>query len=76
MALASKRIGALIVFQREVGLNEYIEVGTRLEARVSKELIISIFIPSSPIHDGALIAAEGPHHRGRLLPAAYHQPAT
>jgi len=57
--MASRRIGALIVLQNEVGLNEYIEVGTRLEAQVSKELVTSIFIPGSPIHDGALIIQHG-----------------
>jgi uncharacterized protein (TIGR00159 family) len=59
ITLASRRIGALIVLQREVGLNEYIEVGTPLDAQVSKELISSIFMPSSPIHDGALIIQHG-----------------
>jgi len=63
-ALASKRTGALIVLQREVGLNQYMEVGVRLDARVSRELIISIFQPTSPIHDGALIV-----HTGRMIAA-------
>ena len=58
-AMASRRVGALIVLQNEVGLNEYIEVGTRLDAQVSKELVASIFIPGSPIHDGALIIQQG-----------------
>jgi diadenylate cyclase len=57
--MASRRVGALIVLQNEVGLNEYIEVGTRLDAQVSKELLISIFMTSSPIHDGALIIQQG-----------------
>jgi diadenylate cyclase len=57
--LASRRIGALIVLQNEVGLNEYIEVGTRLDAQVSKELVNSIFLTGSPIHDGALIIQHG-----------------
>ena len=57
--LASKRIGALLVIERDVGLNEYIEVGTRLDARVSRELIHSIFLTSSPIHDGAVILQGG-----------------
>ncbi len=57
--LASRRVGALIVLQHEVGLNEYIEVGTRLDAQVSRELITSIFLPGSPIHDGALIIQNG-----------------
>jgi diadenylate cyclase len=58
-AMASRRIGALIVLQSEVGLNEYLEIGTRLDAQVSKELVTSIFTPGSPIHDGALIIQQG-----------------
>jgi uncharacterized protein (TIGR00159 family) len=58
-SLASRRVGALLVLQNEVGLNEYIDVGTRLDAQVSKELVASIFMPSSPIHDGALIIQQG-----------------
>ncbi len=57
--LAARRIGALIVLQNEVGLNQYIEVGTRLDAQVSKELVTSVFVPGSPIHDGALIIQHG-----------------
>ena len=71
VSLASKRIGALIVMQREVGLNQYIEVGTRLDARVSKELINSIFLPTSPIHDGALII-----QHGRIIAAGCFLPLT
>lgn len=71
VALAGKRIGALIVFEREVGLNEYIEVGTRLDARVSRELVLSIFIPTSPIHDGALIL-----QKGRITAAGCFLPLT
>jgi uncharacterized protein (TIGR00159 family) len=54
-SLAAKRVGALIVLQREVGLNEYMEIGTRLDARVSRELMESVFQLNSPIHDGALV---------------------
>lgn len=57
--LASKRIGALVVFEREVGLSEYLEPGTNLDAQISKELLWSIFLPSSPVHDGALIVRKG-----------------
>jgi uncharacterized protein (TIGR00159 family) len=71
VSLASKRIGALIVLQRDVGLNQYIEVGTRLDAQVSKELITSIFLPTSPIHDGALII-----HHGRIIAAGCFLPLT
>jgi diadenylate cyclase len=60
-SLAQKQIGALIVFEREGLLDEFIEAGTLLEAAVSKELLYSIFIPSheNPIHDGAVIIREG-----------------
>jgi diadenylate cyclase len=59
VALAQKRVGALIVLEREVGLNEYMEIGTRLDARVSRELLESVFLPHSPIHDGALVIQKG-----------------
>jgi diadenylate cyclase len=71
VSLASKRIGALIVLQRDVGLNDFVEVGTRLDARVSKELITSIFQPLSPIHDGALII-----HKARIIAAGCFLPLT
>jgi diadenylate cyclase len=71
VSLASKRIGALMVLQRDVGLNYFVEVGTRLDARVSKELITSIFQPLSPIHDGALII-----HKGRIIAAGCFLPLT
>jgi uncharacterized protein (TIGR00159 family) len=59
VVLAAKRFGALIVLQREVGLNEYMEIGTRLDARVSRELMESVFQPHSPMHDGALVIQRG-----------------
>lgn len=59
VSLAGKRVGALIVLEREVGLNNYIEVGTALDARVSRELVESVFLPHSPIHDGALVIQKG-----------------
>jgi uncharacterized protein (TIGR00159 family) len=59
VALADKRMGSLIVLEREVGLNDYVEIGSPLDARVSRELIESICLPSSPIHDGALIVQKG-----------------
>ncbi|ACI20300.1 MULTISPECIES: diadenylate cyclase CdaA [Thermodesulfovibrio] len=54
-SLANKKIGALIVFERDVSLAEYIEIGVPLDAKVTKELLMSIFHPTSPIHDGAVI---------------------
>ena len=59
VSLAGRHVGGLIVIEREVGLNEYMEIGTRLDARVSRELVESVFLPHSPIHDGALVIQKG-----------------
>ncbi len=53
--LSEDKIGALIVFEREVDTDGYTEAGTLLDANVSKELIITIFWPGTPLHDGAVI---------------------
>jgi len=55
VALANRKIGALIVIERETSLNEFVEIGTSLDAKVTREIILSIFHPSSPIHDGAVV---------------------
>ncbi len=55
ITMANRKIGALIVLERDMALNELVEIGTPLDARVSKELLLSIFHPSSPIHDGAVV---------------------
>jgi len=52
-ALASKRIGALVVLERSTGLGNYAELGVPLDARLSADLLISLFLPYSPLHDGA-----------------------
>ncbi|HEY1865545.1 MAG TPA: diadenylate cyclase CdaA [Candidatus Acidoferrales bacterium] len=52
---SQNRIGALIVFERDVGLRTYIESGIPLDASLSYDLLITIFRPSSPLHDGAVI---------------------
>jgi diadenylate cyclase len=57
--LARERIGALIVIERETGLKNFIDTGSRLESRVKAELIYAIFVPTSPIHDGAVIITGG-----------------
>ncbi|MHB8173872.1 MAG: diadenylate cyclase CdaA [Nitrospirota bacterium] len=59
VSLANRRIGALIVLERETDLKNIIEMGTPVEARVSKELMLSIFHPTSPLHDGAIVVQEG-----------------
>lgn len=53
--MAHRRIGALIVIERNVPLGDTMERGVRLDARVSQELLINIFWPNSPLHDGAAI---------------------
>jgi diadenylate cyclase len=55
ISLANRKIGALIVIERDTSLKDFIEVGTPLDAKVSRELLASIFHPTSPIHDGAVI---------------------
>lgn len=54
-ALAAKRIGALIALQRDTDLRAYVDGGVGFDARVSRELLFSIFLPSSPVHDGAVL---------------------
>jgi len=67
--LAQKRVGALIVLERETGLDDQIEAGTPLDATVSKELLISLFIPYSPLHDGAVVIQHGRvAYAGCILP--------
>ncbi|WP_019123999.1 diadenylate cyclase CdaA [Brevibacillus massiliensis] len=53
--MAKRRIGALIVIERETGLNDYVETGIQINGRVTSELLINIFIPNTPLHDGAVI---------------------
>ncbi|WP_094096268.1 diadenylate cyclase CdaA [Paenibacillus physcomitrellae] len=53
--LSRRKIGALIVFERETGLNEYVESGIPMQSMISSELLINIFIPNTPLHDGAII---------------------
>ncbi len=53
--LSELRRGAIIVLERETGLQEYIEQGISIDGRVSSELLLSIFLPNSPLHDAAVI---------------------
>ncbi|MEK4060952.1 MULTISPECIES: diadenylate cyclase CdaA [Paenibacillus] len=57
--LSQRKIGALIVFERATGLNEFTESGIPMRSVVSSELLINIFIPNTPLHDGALIMQDG-----------------
>ena len=67
--MARRRIGAIIAIERETGLRDYIESGHSIDAKVSRELLISIFLPASPIHDGSVVIFKGRiHSAGCLLP--------
>ena len=53
--LASEKTGALIVIERNVGLRNFIDAGVQLDAKLSYDLLVTIFNPSTPLHDGAVI---------------------
>jgi diadenylate cyclase len=53
--LTRARIGAIVAVQRDVGLDEYAETGTRIHARVAADLVVSLFAPYGPLHDGAIL---------------------
>jgi diadenylate cyclase len=69
--LASQRVGGIIALERQIGLRNYIEGGIPLEAVLTYDLIVSIFQPSSPLHDGAIIVQED-----RIAAAACFLPLT
>ncbi len=71
VSMANKRIGALIVLERETDLSTIVEMGTDLDAKVTKEILVSIFLPYSPIHDGAAII-----RNGRIVAAGCFLPLT
>ncbi|MCS7280950.1 MAG: diadenylate cyclase CdaA [Desulfobacterota bacterium] len=75
--LSAHKIGALVVIERKVGLEDFMEVGTRLDAEVNTELILSIFQPSSPLHDGAVIIKEGRIRAAKcILPLSMNEEST
>lgn len=69
--LSKRRIGALIVIEREIGLTDYIESGTIINADMNSQLLINIFTPNAPLHDGAVII-----RRDKILAAACYLPLT
>jgi diadenylate cyclase len=71
VSMANKRIGALIVIERDTDLSTIVEMGTELDAKVTKELLVSIFLPYSPIHDGAAVI-----RNGRVVAAGCFLPLT
>jgi diadenylate cyclase len=70
-SLASKRLGALIVIERGMGLRSFCDTGIALDALVSYDLLMNIFTRRSPMHDGAVIIADG-----RLKAASCYLPLT
>ncbi|CAN5564448.1 diadenylate cyclase CdaA [soil metagenome] len=69
--LSSEKIGALIVIQRNVGLRNFIDAGVQLDAKLSYDLLVTIFNPATPLHDGAVII-----HQERLAAASVFLPLT
>lgn len=69
--LSAKRIGAIIAIERQIGLRNYIEGGIPLDAVLTYDLLVSIFQPSSPLHDGAVIV-----QHDRVAAAACFLPLT
>ncbi|MFD1864301.1 diadenylate cyclase CdaA [Planococcus chinensis] len=67
--MAKRRIGALISIERETGLSEYIETGIPMNSDITSELLINLFIPNTPLHDGAVIV-----QRNRIAAAACYLP--
>lgn len=57
--LSHNRVGALIVLTRETGIAEYLESGVKMDALVSSGLLVNIFVPNTPLHDGAVVITEG-----------------
>ncbi|HAP31890.1 MAG TPA: TIGR00159 family protein, partial [Firmicutes bacterium] len=53
--LVKKRIGAIIVLEKEIGLKDIVETGIKINGLATAELLINIFMPRSPLHDGAVI---------------------
>lgn len=57
--LSRDRVGALIVIARDTGIGEYLESGVDLDSLVSSSLLVNLFIPRSPLHDGAVVINHG-----------------
>lgn len=53
--MAKRRIGAIMSFERETGLTDYVETGIPIHSKLTSELLTNIFVPNTPLHDGAVI---------------------
>ena len=69
--LGRAKTGALIVIEQNILLNEYIDTGIILNAKVSAPLLVQIFEHNTPLHDGAVVIRGGPDYRGDMLSAAF-----
>jgi len=69
--MSSQRTGAIVVIERQIGLRNYVEGGIPLDATISYDLLVTIFQPGSPLHDGAVIIQEN-----RVSAAACFLPLT
>jgi diadenylate cyclase len=69
--MAPQHVGALIVLERDIGLRTFIESGVALDARITRDLLLSIFAPGLPLHDGAVII-----QKDRIAAAACFLPLT
>ncbi len=65
--MSSRKIGALIAFERSTGLRSYIETGAPLQAQISRDLLITIFYSQNPLHDGAVIIRDGRIEAARCI---------
>ena len=67
--LSKRKVGALIVIERETKLDEYLPTGTLVDAKITSALIQNIFEPNTPLHDGAVIVRDGRiHYAACVLP--------
>lgn len=73
--LSRNRVGALIVLTRETGIAEYLDSGVKMDALVSSGLLINIFVPNTPLHDGAVIISGGRIDRAACFLPLTNNPA-
>ena len=57
--LSEKRLGALIALEREIGLKNYVHTGIKLDAKISEQLLVTLFFQNTPLHDGGVIIRQG-----------------
>ena len=57
--MAGRKIGSLLVLEGKTKLNEIVETGTEIDAKITKQILCNIFIPNTPLHDGAVIIRDG-----------------